>query len=378
MQSSGASLLTFTLAQKSDSVAFVDIWNMFAAPELQIDRDIVAKVVVTTAYGLDIHQRRFRPDVTLLVLRHPVDTYDSLYKRPYANESGLIDEKFGVLEAVFRARAACDYIVHYEDFVFSPRNFIDLSNCIGWSIDYEALRFARTPQEIEDCNSRALPDLHDRLKYGIGKFRSDGRRPDRVRFAEPTGARAHLTRLCPSVLDHYQTLRADRAARWNIPSSAALTCSLAAIIRGPLRATDTSDRFTHVYHRLRFKNWTRQCSVVDEVVCLCPRPNRGDTQLTVEGLPGRPFNRVRGFVIAPHPSNPGTDVYLRVNGADRVPLAEQTFTLSHSDMRCIDLAFEPQAAGTALTLAVSSSESVGTAAVAGVCFRDMRLDYVVP
>jgi hypothetical protein len=378
MQSSGASLLTFTLAQKPNSVAFVDIWNMFAAPELQTDRDVVAKVVVTTAYGLDIHQRRFRPDVTLLVLRHPVDTYDSLCKRPYANESGLIDEKFGVLEAVFRAGAACDYTVHYEDFVFSPRNFIDLSNRIGWSIDYEALGFARTPQEIEDCNTRALPDLQDRLKYGIGKFRSDGRRPDRVRFAGPTGARAHLTHLCPSLLDHYLTLRADRAARWNIPTSTALTCSLGPIIHGPLRATNTNERAMHPQHRVHFKNWTRQCSVVDEVVCLCPRSGRGDTQLSVEGLPGRPFNRVRGFVIAPHPSNPGTNVYLRVNDVDGVLLAEQTFILSCCDMRCIDLAFEPRAAAIALTLSVSSSEIVSTAAEARVCFRDMRLDYVVP
>jgi hypothetical protein len=53
MQSSGASILAFALAQKPDCLAFVDIWNMFwnmfAAPELETDRDCVAKAVVTTA-----------------------------------------------------------------------------------------------------------------------------------------------------------------------------------------------------------------------------------------------------------------------------------------------------------------------------------------
>ena len=61
MQSSGASLVTLTLAQKRECVAFVDIWNMFAAPELKTDHDIVAKVVVTTAFSLEVHRRRFRP-----------------------------------------------------------------------------------------------------------------------------------------------------------------------------------------------------------------------------------------------------------------------------------------------------------------------------
>src|SRR5580704_13666858 len=110
MQSSGASVLAFTLAQKPDSVAFVDIWNMFAVPELVTDRDTVAKVVVTTAFSLDVHRRRFRPDVTLLVLRHPVDTYESLRGKPYANESGLMDEKLAVLEDVLRAGTGFDHI----------------------------------------------------------------------------------------------------------------------------------------------------------------------------------------------------------------------------------------------------------------------------
>jgi hypothetical protein len=45
-----------------------------------------------------MHRRRFKPEVTVLFLRYPVDTYESLFGKTYANEAGLIDEKFSLQE----------------------------------------------------------------------------------------------------------------------------------------------------------------------------------------------------------------------------------------------------------------------------------------
>src|ERR1700743_2471653 len=101
MQSSGASAIAYTMAQRAECVAFTDIWNMFAAPVLETTADVVAKAVVTTAYPLSVHKARFKPDVTILVLRHPVDNYISLAPKIYATESGLVGEKFRVLEKTF-------------------------------------------------------------------------------------------------------------------------------------------------------------------------------------------------------------------------------------------------------------------------------------
>jgi len=202
MQSSGASVLALTLAQKADSLAFIDIWNMFAAPELETQRDSVAKVVVTSAFSLEVHRQRFRPDVTCLVLRHPVDTYYSLQGKSYANESGLIDEKFVILEKVFLAGKGFDHVVYYEDFVFSPRGLIDLCNDIGWLITCDALLFSRRQQDIQDTNAAACPGIHERLKYGVGNVHTRGMLRDRVRFSKPWGKTSHLPLLCPSLFEH--------------------------------------------------------------------------------------------------------------------------------------------------------------------------------
>ena len=69
MQSSGASIFALIAAQAPDCVAFIDIWSMYVAPRLATKHDVVAKVVVTASYPLQLHRERFRPDLTVLVLK---------------------------------------------------------------------------------------------------------------------------------------------------------------------------------------------------------------------------------------------------------------------------------------------------------------------
>jgi hypothetical protein len=376
MQSSGASVLAFTLAQKPDSLAFVDIWNMFAAPELETDGDSVVKVVVTTAFSLEVHRRRFRPDVTLLVLRHPADTFDSLSGKSYANESGLIDEKFALLEEVFRTGTGFDHIVYYEDFVFSPRGLIALSNRIGWQINYDALLFGRTQREIEETNAAACPGIHGRLKYGSGNIQTRGVLRDRVRFSEPSGKSAHLPLLCPSLFDHYTALRADRGAQWHVPSPVLLSCSLGAIVRGLTKSGVIPQQSERAGYKLRLIDGTPQCRIADTGLVLCPAAHGRETQVKVSGLPGRPFNRICGTAHAEHPRALGTNTRIRIEDATGECLAEQEFTLCHSDMRSIDLAFKPHVSDIALSLGVRLAEYVDSAAHAGVCFHDLRLEQM--
>lgn len=374
MQSSGASVLAFALAQKPDSVAFVDIWNMFAAPELATDRDSVAKVVVSTGYSLEVHRQRFRPDVTLLVLRHPADTYDSLGGKPYANEAGLMDEKFALLEQVFRAGKGFDHIVYYEDFVFCPRGVIARFAGMGWPIGYEALLFGRSQREIQDANAAACPGIHERLKYGGGNFQTRGLVRDRVRFADPWGRTAHLPRLCPSLFDHYSALRAERGELWHVPSRAVLSCKLGAIARELAPSDEIPPQSERAGYRLRFVDGTPQSRITDTEIVLCPAAHGRETRLTLSGLPGRPFTRIRGAASAEHPLGAGTTLRVRIESAGGGCLAEQEFTLRHADMRHIDLAFEPQVSAITLSLGVRLAGNANSPDHSSIRIQDLRLE----
>jgi hypothetical protein len=377
MQSSGASVLAFTLAQKPDSLAFVDIWNMFAAPELEATaRDVVAKVVVTTAFKLEDHKLRFRPDATFLVLRHPADTYDSLYSKSYANESGLIDEKFALLEDVLRTGSGFDHIAHYEDFVFCPSRFIALCERAGWKTGCDALGFKRTLRDIEEANVREFPKIHDRLKYGAGNVDAGGVLRDRVRFSEPWGRTAHLPRICPAVFDHYAAMRATRGEVWHVPSPAILSCNLHAVLRELAGPGDIPRQSERVGYRLRYTGGANECRIMDTELVLCPATSGPDTQLKISGLPGRPFNRIRATVHSEHPCAMGTTLQIKVGGARRESSIETEMTLRDSDMRNLDLAFEPRQGQITLTLSARPADFASPPAYSGVCIRNLRLDQV--
>ncbi len=377
MQSSGASVLAFTLAQRPKSAAFVDIWNMFAAPDIEAtDRYTVAKVVVTTAFSLDAHRLRFRPDVTFLVLRHPVDTYDSLYGKSYANENGLIDEKFAIIEEVLRARSGFDQIVYYEDFAFRPRLLVDLAEGIGWKLGYDALLFKRTLEDMQRENLARFPGIDERLKYGAGNIQSNGVLRDRVRFSQPWGKTAHLPSICPSLFDHYDNLRAERGELWHVPSFAILSCGLHAILRelaGPGRIPRRVER---AGYKLEFIGGNSRSRIQDTELVLYPS-GRGDrTQLRLSGLPRQPFNRLRAILSAEHPLNSGTVVSIRIAGRDGQPGAGAEVMLCHSDMRNIDLCFELPADTISLELDLRMPGSGISQAVSGVRIQSLRLEQV--
>ena len=375
MQSSGASVVAFTLAQKPHSLAFVDIWNMFAAPEIEsTDRDIVAKVVVTSAFELDVHRRRFRPDVTLLVLRHPADTYDSLFGKPYANENGLMDEKFEIVEQVFRSGVGFDEILHYEDFAFCPGEVIGLFDRLGWKVGYEALTFRRTRQEIQDANIAGWPKIQERLKYGYGNIQTADVLRDRVRFAQPWGKSAHLPRICPSLFEHYSTMRAARGEAWHVPSQALLSCGLHAVLRELTESGTIPKRSERMGYRLDFPNVNSQCQITDHEVILAPSGRGRDTRLMVSGLPGWPFNRVRAVCFAKHPLAQGTIFQVGIEDTSGGTLVDKEYTLSHSSMRNIDIPFEAPASSISLALSARLADHSTSSAHSGISIQNLRLE----
>ena len=218
MQSSGASTMALLLAQSPECAAFVDIWTMYAAPSLPADDDVVAKVVVTTAFPLALHQERFRPDRTILFLRHPEVNYRSLSSKGYRHHCGFMEEKFAVLDRVFADSAAYDAVLYYEDLVLNPRATAEAIIRLGWRWDPDFLRLRRKQGEILALNNARYPDLAGRLEYGAGNHRGGELQPGLVALTGLEPSDPGPGTWCPAVTDHYRGLmHPEGPKKWNVP-----------------------------------------------------------------------------------------------------------------------------------------------------------------
>lgn len=203
MQSSGASTFAHLLAQRPDSLALVDVLNMYAAPRIEARVPALAKCVVTTSFPLDLHVERFRPDRTVLLLRRPYDNYYSLKSKPWRNHSGLIDEKFEVLERVFRERGRFDAVILYEDFVERRPHVFEALAGLGWPVEESWFGFPRSQNDIANYIWEHEPDLFQRFELAFGNFHHGGvsGRFERKPFEPEIDARVRA--LCPGVAAFY-------------------------------------------------------------------------------------------------------------------------------------------------------------------------------
>jgi hypothetical protein len=222
MQSSGASTLAMLLAQRPDSCAFIDIWVMYVAPALpgNTGENIVAKVVVSTAYSLALHQERFRPDRTLLFLRHPVVNYRSLAAKAYRHHCGFMEEKFMLLDEVFRDRSAYNAILYYEDLMFDPLGTLRAISHLGWHCEPTYLDFARRPNEMRARNEQQYSFLQERerLIYGTGNYHGEGIAPTEAKLTA-AGDDCPVSTWCPAVADHYRQLMRLRQDKWQVAAA---------------------------------------------------------------------------------------------------------------------------------------------------------------
>lgn len=216
MQSSGATAFSLFLAQRPGCLALVDVLNNYAAPHVETERDILAKVVLTTAYPLSVHRERFRPDRTILFLRDPRDNFESLRRKHYRNHSGLIDEKFALLDRAFAARESFDAVIEYEDFAIRAPHVRAAITELGWPVEQSYYTFRRTHKELAEALWSAVPDLFDHFEFSFGNVQS-GEVSAQFGDRRPVvGLEALLETLCPLVLDHYR----QREARGRPPGGA--------------------------------------------------------------------------------------------------------------------------------------------------------------
>ena len=212
MQSSGATSFTLFLAQRPDCLALVDILNNFAAPRVTTDMDMVVKVTMTTAYPLPVHVERFRPNKTVLLLRDPHDNYQSLKSKNYRNYSGLLDEKFLILDQVFAGRDHFDAVIHYEDFVARAPSVRTTMTRLGWPVEESFYTYKRRHNELMGDLWTHLPRLCEQLELNFGNVQ--GREVSEKYRDKPRDLEVEdeLMRLCPRILSYYRNDFANRSS----------------------------------------------------------------------------------------------------------------------------------------------------------------------
>lgn len=138
MQNSGASTYTLYLSQKKDCLGIIDLNNHRLAPFIDTPHDIHLKCVITTRYSLEQHVSAFRPDKIVLFVRNPYENHLSLKNKAYANKSGQMEEKFKILDKVFKSKSRFDEVIYFEQFIK----------------DHAGYRFERSREQIRNFNDK--------------------------------------------------------------------------------------------------------------------------------------------------------------------------------------------------------------------------------
>ena len=161
MQSSGASLFTYWLAQQPDTVAVVDLYSSQPAPF--IDRpNTILKATVNTKFHFDDQYAAFRPDVVIAFVRNPVENLIRLSEKSYVNLNGSPIDKLMAMDT-FLQSGRYDFLVKYEDFI--------LKKDIGLG-KKEFYKFERSIQDVVDfaCLHDKWCNANYRKKWGTGNI----------------------------------------------------------------------------------------------------------------------------------------------------------------------------------------------------------------
>jgi predicted O-methyltransferase YrrM len=208
MQSSGASLFTFFLAQMPETVTIIDLWAYFVAPSLQTKSVCVLKAVVSSEIDLEQHLAAFQPDFKILFIRDPVQTYLSLNRKEFRDIGGTPEEKLRTLESVYaNKRDLFQAVIRYEDFVQNPKNVAIELNRLGLSIPNDAHKFKRSLDDIAAYNNQYCIWSKNNFgtKWHYGNIHVTGLNPLRP-VTSPIEDRSlveKLSQLCPTVMRLY-------------------------------------------------------------------------------------------------------------------------------------------------------------------------------
>ncbi|MBW2998556.1 sulfotransferase domain-containing protein [Candidatus Woesearchaeota archaeon] len=172
LQSSGASLVTYFLAQKNNSIAITDLFNCGVAPNLDSIKEVdnlFVKCTVNSKIQLEKHIASFKPDKVILVVRNPFDNYVSLINKWYGSKNSSVEDKFKTLEKYF-SNYHFDLILRYEDLIYNKSRVIKQLKKFGIKVKKEYYEFRKNKEEIFKFNSKHLKKLNIGNFYGGGNI----------------------------------------------------------------------------------------------------------------------------------------------------------------------------------------------------------------
>lgn len=178
MQSSGASLFTYFLCQRPDTIGIIDLWsaNGFVAPALEdTDKDVILKCTATPVVPLERHVASFKPDVTILFLRDKRSNVERLARKGYRDEGGGMNEKFAQLDRDVERGGLFDLVLTYEDFVNAPPTILGALGELAAPSYYEFSRTKREMLAFARAHSAWCREYY-RKRWGFGNihFEKDG------------------------------------------------------------------------------------------------------------------------------------------------------------------------------------------------------------
>ena len=219
LQSSGASLFSYFLAQAEGALAVIDLrarrreWlhrrETPVAPALEYAGPVVVKCVVTTRVSFEAHRESFQPDRSILFLREPCANLASLRVKPYARHGGSVDEKLALLDHYYAKRHIFDAVFHYEDFITNAADSVERLCSLGWPADLAHYGFPASIEEVV-CRSRERSAWCDQTfgkRWGTGNVRGRVVDPQYQELRGSEHDRARVEASCPGLLAAYAARR---------------------------------------------------------------------------------------------------------------------------------------------------------------------------
>lgn len=205
MQSSGASLFALLVGQIPRSLVVVDLWNPEIAPAL----DQPGSTAVKTTAGVipvELHRRAFRPTLTILYLRHPVDVAVSLSTKSYRDYGGSLGEKLSGFDRTFESRSAFDFVLYHERLITEDQAVLSKLRKVGVPVPMDAYAFPRSASEIvrHACAVSPWCRANYRTRWGLGNLHL-GSLDQLAQLAPPRTDEAWrlAQRHSPCLLEHY-------------------------------------------------------------------------------------------------------------------------------------------------------------------------------
>jgi hypothetical protein len=186
LQSSGASLFTYLLAQKPFSIGIVDLYNGELAPSYNNfnEKDIFLKCTVSLKPSLEDHISSFQPHKTICFSRDYLEIRESLSKKFHANLGGKIDDKINLFEN-YKNTFKFDYYINYFEMVAQtlPEDLVNQSY----------YSFPRSLLELTEFNSsNAWCKKYAHQKWSLGNIHTDKSTSAHSQFHKLTDTKVYM------------------------------------------------------------------------------------------------------------------------------------------------------------------------------------------